>query len=68
MLTRITEQQKDYLLQELLSNGRGSLDSATRLLQAQEDSDPKPPMKEGGPPDWCICADFRNLSISYGSK
>ena len=68
MLTRITEQQKDYLLRELLSNGRGSLDFATRLLQAQEDSDPEPPMNEDGPPDWCICGVCRDMGNDEENK
>ena len=57
----ITPEEKDRLLLELLSNGRGSLDYAKNLIAGGE-NDPNP---EGKPetelPDWCTCGVCRPM-------
>ena len=57
----ITPEEKDRLLLELLSNGRGSLDYAKNLITGGEND----PNTEGPPetelPDWCSCGVCRPM-------
>lgn len=61
-------EQKDRLLLELLSNGRGSLDYAKNLI-AGVAGDPDP---EGSPeneaPEWCICGVCRSMPTPEEDK
>jgi P2X purinoceptor 7 len=50
-IATLSEEQKDKLLLEILSNGKGSLDYAKNLVQCQEPPPPQPSTK----PPWCVC-------------
>ena len=66
LLSKLSEAQKDALLRELLSNGRGSLDYANRLIEA-EDGEPQP-NNEVVRPDWCICSVCREMGNEEETK
>ena len=64
----ITPEEKDHLLLELLSNGRGSLDYAKNLIQG----DTGHPNPEGPPeselPEWCLCRVCRPMPTPEENK
>ena len=56
------------MLLELLSNGRGSLDYATNLLQGSaSDLNPEVP-PNNGLPEWCICGVCRPMTTPEENK
>ena len=64
----ITPEERDRLLLELLSNGRGSLDYAKNLLQgSSNDPNPEVPLNTGQP-EWCICEVCRPMTTPEENK
>ena len=55
-ITSLSEEQKDKLLIDLLSKGKGSLDYAKN--STEEDRDPGEPScgESDSLPDWCVCS------------
>ena len=56
-ITALTEEQKDKVLLEMLSNGKGSLDFAKNLLEFGGD----PLMLPQSKPSWCKCGICRPM-------
>ena len=54
----LTEEQKDKILLEVLSNGKGSLDYAKNLVAFCDLQPPDPPQTK---PPWCTCGVCRPM-------
>lgn len=61
-LSRLTRQDIEYLLRNVLAMGRGSLDFAKKLLD-EKNAPPPPPPSPGNNsfPEWCRCGVCRPM-------
>ena len=63
-ITNLNGEQKDKILLEILSNGKGSLDFAKNLVQFGGD----PPMQPQTKPSWCTCGICRPMLTDQENK
>ena len=64
-IATLTNDQKDSLLLELLSNGRGSLDYAKNMVSGDRGAEMPPPSEA---PEWCICGVCRPMQTPEEDK
>ena len=63
-IINLNGEQKDKILLEILSNGKGSLDFAKNLVQFGGD----PPMQPQTKPSWCTCGICRPMPTDQENK
>jgi len=64
-IATLTTEQKDSLLLELLSNGRGSLDYAKNKVSGDQGPEIAPSSEA---PEWCICGVCRPMQTPEEDK
>lgn len=64
---KLTEPQKDNILLNLLSNGKGSLDYAKNLVSFSNGGSSVPPVLNGKP-TWCTCGVCRPMATEEENK
>jgi P2X purinoceptor 7 len=63
-IATLSGEQKDNILLEILSNGKGSLDYAKNLVQFGE----PPPVQPSTKPPWCVCGVCRPMPTEEENK